>query len=455
MLSWELKCPHCGGPNEVGADRNCLTCHFCGAGLWVKLPDGYPTLVAPRRITCREAVYAWDRHLKEAGEPLSHSPRQQNCVYLPFWRISAIIAVPRLERRVRPTAEAPYSESEYNPLAHFANDPTDTNEQVEWEIKPWDMSIPAFDSEEWGLATLGIRVETVPLTGWERVEMDPDDVCYPVSVSEASAQGRIRKTVDAIIAQGTHKPLGECHLITPKLSLIYWPVWRLAEQRGENGRIVEVDGVSGKVIRTFAGRREFQSVEGNTISGESPALMPHRCLSCGQDLPVNDRFVVFLCANCHALISHESNGKRQVITAEFTGAENPLQQHWYPFWAFQGGDLLIPAFAIRNYRLLVRFSEIMSGQQRAFGDPPEETHRLKGIVGAALPVDVAAGLARVVLERNMWQGIRAQMDHGRNPTAQSSLSTPRLVYAPLEESGTELVDPVTGLCLSRSALAPA
>ena len=94
MITWELSCPHCGGANAVATDRVCLACEFCGAGFWVKLPQSYTTLAAPSKLKKREAVFAWGRHLKERGEPLSRSNRAVEMAYVPFWRVNAIVAVP-------------------------------------------------------------------------------------------------------------------------------------------------------------------------------------------------------------------------------------------------------------------------------------------------------------------------------------------------------------------------
>ncbi|GAB4325133.1 MAG: hypothetical protein Kow0074_18580 [Candidatus Zixiibacteriota bacterium] len=448
MLSWELKCPHCGGPNNVAADRYSLTCRYCGAGLWVKLPDSHTTLVARRRIDGREAVFAWDRHLKENGQALSRSRRESRCIYLPFWKISTTLAVPKLMRRKRMSPATTYDGTEYSAQMRSYETDEDSVEELDWEIKPWDMTIPAFNDNDWGLASLGIRAETMPLTGWDRVELGGFDTCWPRSVSESEALQRIGKTVNAMTRQGIGTVVGDCHLITPKLALVYWPLWVLGDRHDGGPRSVEIDAVSGRVIRDGAIDVEAIEVEQSVDAGVSPQLLPHRCVNCGQDLIADDRYVVFSCTNCQAMISHNSNGQRDVITVEFAATDDePRKYTWYPFWSFGDSSLLIPAFAIRNFRQLVRFSEIMSGQERGF-HPLERNQRLKGIIGATLPSDAATGFAKVVLERDQWQGILPR----RRPASVDLSAGPKLVYAPLNRTGTELVDGVTGLCMPCSAL---
>ncbi|MBD3297290.1 MAG: hypothetical protein GF341_01440, partial [candidate division Zixibacteria bacterium] len=263
MLSWEIKCPHCGGPNDVGADRFCLSCQFCGAGLWVRLPDRHTTLVARRRTEKREAVFAWDRHLKSNGQPLSRSRREARCVYIPFWKISTTLAVPMLKTRTRTTPSTVYYGSESTAQLRSYETEERTVEELEWEIKPWEMTIPAFDANDWGLASLGVRVETMPLSGWDDITLDDISTCWPTSVSDEDALGRIDKTVGAVTRQSRHKVVGECHLITPKLALVYWPVWVLSDRNDGAPRSVEIDAVSGRVIRD--GHIDVETIDaGNT-----------------------------------------------------------------------------------------------------------------------------------------------------------------------------------------------
>jgi hypothetical protein len=111
----------------------------------------------------------------------------------------------------------------------------------------------------------------------------------------------------------------------------------------------------------------------------------------------------------------------------------------------------VPAFAIRNYRQLVRFGATISGQDRQFSD---EKLEFRAIEGVTLHPDVARGLADLIRIRR--SSPRAyDSDNACPPSGETDYEPadhPRLIYAPLRAAGSELVDPMTGLCLTRSAL---
>jgi predicted RNA-binding Zn-ribbon protein involved in translation (DUF1610 family) len=454
VLSWELPCPYCGGPNEVATDRSCLACKFCGAGLWVKSPNGFSTLVAPSRVERREAVYAWDRYLKNNGQALSRSSRQATLAYVPFWRISAIVAAPELApKRPEPYEESALLSDEQSafaaPLMPRADGPQTTGD---WTIKPWDLTVPAFDNELCGLATLGIRVETVPLAGWDRVPDDDPVQCLQPTVDQSAAHARYEQTVGSVLSSSRGDCASESIIIAPQYAMIYWPVWFLSDLHDGNVRAAEIDGISGRVIRQ-TDRVLTDDGLPPVDKGESPILSPHRCPSCGEDLPVDQRRVVFQCQNCQALVAHDLSGRRQAVGADFVASCGERDEQWYPFWAFDAGEILVPAFAIRNYRQLVRFGAIVSGQDRP---PAKPDWQPRTVEGTTLHRDVAGGLADLIRERRgtaMRSMLRTLDADCAAPADDAPDDDSRLLYAPLRHVGSELMDPQTGLCMTRSALA--
>ncbi len=434
----------------MATDRVCLACDFCGAGLWVKLPDSYSTLAAPSRIKKREAVYTWDRHLKGSGRPLSRSSRTVSMAYVPFWRISAIVAVPEIIRRKSVPRDEGYT-YEGRAVSNYlvGNDETIT-ESKEWVIKPWDLTVPASPENACGLASLGIRAETFPLTGWDRVPNAELACSLELAVTRDDAVARFDRTVGSVIRQSESKVASECHIIAPAVSLIYWPVWFLSDNAHGEIRTAEIDGVSGEVIRETSDV-PLESAPLSSTGGESPRLLPHRCPDCGFDLKVSNKHVVFPCENCSTLVAHASNGSRSVVRARHVLSDDDDHERWYPFWGFDDDSILVPAFAIRNYRQLVRFGATISGQDRRFSD---EKLEFRAIDGVTLHPDIARGLAALIRLRRPGPMIpdSAEVSSPPDVADYEPSDPPRLIYAPLRASGSELVDPLTGLCLTRSAL---
>jgi len=407
--------------------------------LWVRLPSDHTTLVAPARLKKQEAVFAWDRHLKASDMPLSRSPRDMRLLFLPFWRISAIVAFRESVESAVETEECKWATFDSEgyvpaPKRDTSRDSTDVL-LGNWSIKPWETTIPAFAEGLAHLDSLGMRAETAPLTGWDRVVLADESVCCRPVLDGSEALRRLEPAIASVLGSGK-RVIEELRIIAPRLSLIYWPVWQLAERHGEDSSSAEIDAVSGRIISMQTGPLSEVDAAGDS-PGHAPALMPHRCLTCGADLPVDDRYVVFVCGNCRELTAHSENGSRLIVGADYTIPESRGEQQWYPFWSFNQGQTLVPAFGIRNHRHRLRLGVIMSGSVREVTCPDEPPRRLAGVV---VGPGVASGLAQIILER------------GRAVSGTTHDSEPRLVYAPLKTVGRELVDPVTGLCIAGNVI---
>ncbi|HUU45717.1 MAG TPA: hypothetical protein VM118_08280, partial [Acidobacteriota bacterium] len=342
MLTWKLSCPHCGGPNKVAAARHCLACEFCGAGLWVQLPLGYPTLVAAARVKRREAVFAWDRHLKTHDQPLSQSQRRVILAYLPFWRVSGLVAMREEIRYVLPVHEVDTGDGFGSADTHGPGY-REERRPGEWSVRPREITIPAFPDSGGGLDSLGVRVETVPLGGWHEAKAPEDAWRVAPTVGRDEALRRFDAATCATMEFEKGRESPEHFLITPQLALVYWPVWQLGDDRDDTARGVEIDAVNGRIIRETDGIAQPSDCPAG-VEGEIPELLPHRCPECGCDLPVDPRQVVFLCGNCRALTAHTSCGARTTVRAECAEGHELTKDTWYPFWCFEGASqVLVPA----------------------------------------------------------------------------------------------------------------
>jgi predicted RNA-binding Zn-ribbon protein involved in translation (DUF1610 family) len=423
-------------------DRRCLSCRHCGAGLWIRYPDAYPTVAAKARIDRREAIFRWDHYLKDRQRPLSHAGRDVHLLYLPFWRVCAIVAISHDSRLIsEPDAALPFVRSGCSGEGYGLEPKKrarDDEREVPWDIKPWDYSFPAFDQGLWGLDSLGVRTQTIALGGCDDSPSSETIRWWPPNVSADQTVHRLSDAVVAILAQTRGSDTLTPKIMAPQISLIYWPVWVLTDRGSDSGRSVEIDAVSGRVIREVPHTPRLPERGGN-IEGEAPRLLAHRCPSCGADLPVDHALTAFPCSNCGVLVAHVASGDRRITTCEFSGNTARRDSHWYPFWVFEPGEIMVPAFPGRNLRALLRFGAVASGQKRAssVSDSPPVRQ-----VGVALLPDIAAGLAELI-----------QDQRSQSPQPLSA-APPRLVFIPLETQNGELVDLVTGRCLSRAALAP-
>lgn len=455
MLTWRMPCPHCNGPNDVAMEGRCVSCQYCGAGLWVRFPDGVPTVAAPSRTGRREAVFAWDRFLKKQKQPLSEPGCDARLVYVPFWRISALVAIYHESPEVWQTEESSRIREgaffEFLESRPVETVPSDEATSDQWTIKPWDLTVPAFREGQWGLESLGVRTQTVALSGCSTHTMSKPDCWWRISTRTDYALTRLTQAVASVLVQGSHPKNTNHHIIAPQVSLIFWPVWLLSDHGRNVVRSVEIDGVSGDVIRQTGAPPSLETAT-QEVEGEPPALLPHRCSACGADLPVGENLYVFPCANCLQLTVHANRGERQTIMCEFADTASDAGDKWFPFWMFEPGPILVPAFPIRNFLRLARFGVIMSGQPRTFSHREIFPGQMAGV---SLSVEVAAELAGIIDNQRSVKRLRNGADTIPDLSAESQgWINPRLVFAPLKSTGGELVDPLTGCCLTTSVLSP-
>jgi len=421
--------------------RHCLKCQYCGAGLWMRCPDAHPTVAAAYQIDRRESIFRWEHYLKERHRPLSRPGCAAHLLYLPLWRISAMVAIRHACQPTRAGDESiPFVHAEDmgdrygSPAIERRGD--DPNDGL-WNIKPWDLSFPAFDHGLWGLDYLGIRTQTVALAGCGDSSA-PDPVhWWPPTGRREDSIPRLFQAIAEVSDRAGRLVAVPPRVIAPQISLIYWPVWVLVDGGGGSGRCVEIDAVSGRIIRE-AGQTPQLPEQSGTVEGEAPELLPHRCPACGNGLPIDTDLAAFPCSNCGVLVAHAGNGDRKTLPCEFTADPASHNSAWYPFWVFEPGQIMVPAFPIRNLRLLVHFGAIVSGHDRTFSTSDNPPVRLAGV---SLSSDVAAGLAGIIRDLK-----------SESPQAHPVLSA-RLVFIPLRSEDGDLIDSVTGLCLSQGALA--
>ena len=339
------------------------------------MPDVPPAYLVPPKVDKRAARFSIDRFLKQQALPLTDSALQLKQVYYPYWKIDAVLFRQRNKRHERVVVEA----DQYQEAVTMNVDRTEMN------LTPYTVTVAAgihFD----GLPdSIGMRAEYIRMLPYSPEHLSDDfDVLTVVKTWESvtNALAGNLNTISEIdmAAFGTN----HTELFHPIASLVFFP-FLCFESYGKNGynRYI-VDGVSGRVMDHATGFHvdeppgdDIPLVEFGSLTVEQ-----HRCKTCGDDLPTEQSFI-YICQNCHALTSIESN-VQPIQNVQVTAVDGAPQDRMFPFWAFKmpshdtgrlralfGGTLasdyiVVPAFRMPNFDAMYRLGKRMSSAMPRF-----------------------------------------------------------------------------------------
>lgn len=280
---------------------------------------------------------AADRYLKQQGLPLTGTILKAEFFYLPFYRFRGIamdflVSSAKITENIDSEQIAPRKEPEI-------------------KVKDFDVTIPAFPLSDFGLVSLGIRPQAVPLYCFSREELPDNAMLVKADITPGQAEHQALKMRESNILTYNKTEALFSAMIGEKLSVIYFPVWALTYEASGDRKTVLVDALAKRGYAQT--EKPLDYFADNSPPDNSHYIKPlkHQCPNCGADL-ADDSFSLFYpCNNCHRSYLFNDNGYCQL---KVLSADSPVVA---PFWRF---PLVISDG--KSYKTVQDFSQVLNGE---------------------------------------------------------------------------------------------
>jgi len=330
-----FNCPGCGSSLLTLEGAISLRCSFCGLVMRIGAPGRILKYYYESRLDSIALKIILEKHLKDNDRLAAIRIETSRLFYLPFYRFRGMSYSLISEKKL--DDEQVDLDQEFIPSKII----------ISQRCRHFDLTIPAFENRAFGLDSLGVRPEVIPLSIFSReilpAESIPIDIAIPPNDAKRTAVGMSAYNL-SLALEGKELIISE--MIGEGLSIIYYPIWALATSMSGSVSTFFLDGLSRKIITETQGIFEYHAGTAGLAVGDDFKPVPHRCPNCGADLPVSEVSLVYYCSNCHKSYVVESNDNRFTATrsARFEKAENS-----YPFWRFQfnagNGEKVVGEFA--------------------------------------------------------------------------------------------------------------
>ncbi|MDH3892899.1 MAG: hypothetical protein OEV49_17695 [candidate division Zixibacteria bacterium] len=444
-----VSCPGCGGELKLESEFHVIACGHCGSVLRVTMPDIPPAYLVAAKVTEREARFAIDRYLKEHGLPLTDTGLQFKRIYYPYWKVDAVLL------KVRNRIETREHGCDENGQSECVTE----KERTDISLTPYSTTLPAGVEFDGMPFAIGVRTSYLKLVPFSRDNTQDGFEPLPVVKPWAEAAEKLLSRINNL-AQLDEAAFGKnrTELFRPVASLVYFPCL-VAESYsgGEFSRFV-VDAVTGRMLdhvdrSEYTGRSD--TVDSQPMEFGRLGVDFHRCSNCGEDLP-SSQSILYVCANCHQLISLD-HGSERIGSVSMTVPAGARTDGLFPFWSlavtpdvqarlqrlfgglFRSERLVLPGFRIDNFEAMFRLTKRMSAAL-----PRIETVPVDSFDQRCQPVTL--GLA----EARMFAGIityRAELDRMVGTLAQKGdfeVTSADLLFAPFHPESYFYVDSVMG-----------
>ncbi len=228
-----LTCPNCGGIVPVAEGARTVQCPFCGMRSMVYGDSGVQRWQVAANVARDKALESVRGFLggfnRAIGLKREATIRELFLVYLPYWRVHALV-LGWLLGRVKS------GDDDTKPVE------VQVSEEMDWNDAATDVS-------EFGVHH--VSLERLGLLPYNEDQLHLQGMVFEPAESPTAAEEEARSyfTYRAQTKKSlTKKYFEKFHILRPRLSLVYYPLWvGRYEFRKRNYQVV-VDGVSGKVL---------------------------------------------------------------------------------------------------------------------------------------------------------------------------------------------------------------
>lgn len=313
-----ISCPQCGAEVDLAEEDTVFRCLYCGSTL---KPTGRNEVqsffIAPRE-TAQKVGKALLRALQAKSQG-GLRIAEHHLLYVPYWRVIGMIFQWTFARKYLRT---PSGDRTWKDLKKL-------------RATPCVHTFPAFDFSQWGLSSLGLRVQVLKIWPFNKQKMGTDSLLAEQTISFDAAADHAHKS---ITKQGSHGSLridmAFSELIGERYSLLYFPFY--CYTLGNNGRksLLIVDALSHKVIK---GEVDVDKLRSNATEDKIPYkplnFIPFACPNCGWDLTFRPHTMIHFCKSC-AQAWEERGGEYVPVQYRVVFKESLSGMTWkyLPFW---------------------------------------------------------------------------------------------------------------------------
>ena len=246
-----VQCSQCAGPLDAWEGRRILVCAHCGVRVAVLEHEGFSRWYFPSHLTRTEAATAGMRWLSDYPgiDKKARAPHlvEAQLVYVPIWEHKALVAGWEFGYRIRTRTEIVVT----GPKDIFG----DEQEQLELEAVKEGVKEPRLQERRFfqAAADFGALRATRPrITGRELMvpalagELEPTAIVLSAAGSgeEVATAGR-RAALQPL--SGAVNPDSHLFVFRESTTLIYYPLWVLRFEKGEDLCRVVVNGRNGSI----------------------------------------------------------------------------------------------------------------------------------------------------------------------------------------------------------------
>jgi LSD1 subclass zinc finger protein len=336
-----FNCPGCGSPLETVEGTISIRCSFCALVMRIGAPGKILKYYYYSKFESFSLKFSVEKHLKENDKLTNLKVIDIRLYYLPFYRFRGMSYTLVSEKIIE------------EEVVDFDQRILPSRIIFHQKCRHFDLTIPAFETKEIGLDTLGVRPEVMPLNVMTVGAIQSDAALLDLVATPEDARKYalgMRAFNLGISLEGKEHVSSE--MIGEGLAVIYYPVWALNAILGGLECTYFIDGLSGRVINEIPGRFEY-SPEGKDLSRSNLfSAVTHRCPNCGAELPVSDFSLVYYCANCRKSFIIDNDAYRLIRTRS---ARLEMSDQSYPFWLF--------AFSVGNgHKSVGEFARLLTGE---------------------------------------------------------------------------------------------
>jgi len=231
-----LTCPSCGGSVELAEGSRLARCQACASALLVRGERGAPRFYVPLQRT-REQIQGlvrqwWDGFDKARDLQRNAQVRELFAVYAPFWRAEAHVLGIVLGDEKKGSGK----NERWEPVERRVN-------------RRYELTLPACELGELGVHSVDLQGDAVRPFELEEVQrqgMTFGVLSTPQKVASEAAQ---RFPEMALREAGVDRVrFSRIQVLSPRIDIVYYPLWVLRYQY--RGRLYQVtgDGESGALL---------------------------------------------------------------------------------------------------------------------------------------------------------------------------------------------------------------